>query len=156
MTTINLDNIDIFKYDIVYTGKKRGILARVMTDILQISKIDDIEIVIPDRIMSITPSFLEAFLLTVYEYGGQKAINAIKFTTKLSMESDIVEVLARLNNSVPKLESDTYGYKFQIDKEDVIIIAESYKDAMIKAYELNEFNNNDWIFVGEVKIIICN
>lgn len=84
-------------YSRVFTGRDRG------ADVRDRSKIDDLftdeglEVLIPDEIFSITPSFLEElFKNIVLKYGKLNTLNKIKFTGKYDIQGSFEEALDRI------------------------------------------------------------
>jgi|SRR6218665_413471 len=93
----------------VFTGRDRGIYVRKNSKIDElISKNEHIQIVVPNDIRSINPSFLEEFLINaVQRLGKEKFYTNVAFKTsgKYSIEEDLqeaVESILREGNGLSK------------------------------------------------------
>lgn len=95
-TTIDLANFRTAGSK-VFTGRDRGIDVRVNSKIDEISSIENkINIVVPQDIRSINPSFLEEFLINVVSKLGKKQFyENVKFLTsgRYNIEEDLQEAV---------------------------------------------------------------
>ena len=91
--TINLEDFrvkDGQRVSKVFTGRDRGKYVREKSKIDEIEdKYDEINIVIPDNVYSINPSFFEEFLVNVVKKLGKETfLNKFKFTSEGDYEFD--------------------------------------------------------------------
>lgn len=81
----------------VFTGRDRGIEVRTKSSIDQMEKeADAVEIVVPNDIRSINPSFLEEFLFNVViSLGEERFYKKFKFVAsgRYDIESDLKEAV---------------------------------------------------------------
>lgn len=98
--TINLDCYRT-KGSKVFTGRDRGISIRTKSKIDEYIKAGKtIEIIIPEMIMSINPSFLEEFLFDAVKLlGKEEFYNRVKFENKNKrylFDTDLKEAVDRI------------------------------------------------------------
>lgn len=82
----------------VFTGRDRGADVRDKSRIDSLfPKNDFVQIIIPDDIFSITPSFLEEFFNNiVLNYGKQETLNKVKFKGKYKIQGAFDEAIDRI------------------------------------------------------------
>jgi hypothetical protein len=91
--TINLEDFRVSdgqRVSKVFTGRDRGKSVRENSQIDEIeAKYDIVNIVIPDNVYSINPSFFEEFLVNVVKKLGKEGfLNKFKFTSQGDYEFD--------------------------------------------------------------------
>jgi hypothetical protein len=94
----------------VFTGRPRGKKVRIASKIDQVEKeYDEVELIIPDYVRSINPSFFEEFLVNVVsKLGEQKFFEKFKFknqSKRYEYEADLYEAVERIlrtENSLSK------------------------------------------------------
>lgn len=94
----------------VFTGRERGIKIREQTKIDElISDGKDVEIILPNDIMSVNPSFLEELLYNIVKILGKdnfnKRVKFIDTNTRYQIKVDLDEAIDRIlrkNNALIK------------------------------------------------------
>ena len=106
----NILNLDDFRTVIsgkkskVFTGRDRGAEVRTNSNIdVLLSKYEKVELVIPNDIYSITPSFLEEFLKTAVEKYGREITNRLVLSK--SNEYDLSEPMEEAIDRIMSTES---------------------------------------------------
>jgi hypothetical protein len=97
--------IDLEKYRTegakVFTGRDRGIEVRQKSKIDELElNSDSVEIIIPETIRSINPSFLEEFLVNVVsklkEEGFRNKFRFVNKSSRYKIEEDLIEAIDRI------------------------------------------------------------
>lgn len=89
----------------VFTGRDRGAYVRDKSKIDYLFSNDGLEIIIPDEIFSITPSFLEElFKNIVLKHGKTNTLEKIKFVGKYDIQGSFEEALDRILQQKTGLE----------------------------------------------------
>lgn len=101
-----METIDLDKYRTrsgnniskVFTGRDRGAQVREQSKIDEVfPATDSLEIVIPDEIFSITPSFLEElFNNIVLKYGKEDTLKKVRFTGRYKIKNAFDEAVDRI------------------------------------------------------------
>lgn len=92
-------------YSRVFTGRDRGADVREKSRIDDLFSHDGLEVIIPDEIFSITPSFLEELFKNIaLTYGKAVTVENVHFSGKYDIQGSFEEALDRILQQKTGLE----------------------------------------------------